>query len=73
MKHLLIITLSLMLVSPAMAVSCKSFANQAAAQAYFNAKKAGYKRLDRDHDGFACDCNKGGGGKKCPKHKRHKR
>lgn len=71
MKYLSVIALSLMLASPAMArVSCKSFATQAQAQAYFNAKKAGYRSLDRDHDGYACDCNKGGGGKKCTKHKR---
>ena len=70
MKNLLVIVLSGVMISPAMAVNCKSFSNQAQAQAYFNAKKAGYKRLDRDHDGFACDCNKGGGGKKCPHHKK---
>lgn len=71
MKYLSIIALSLMLASPAMArVSCKDFATQAEAQAYFNAKKAGYKNLDRDKDGRACDCNKGGSGTHCPKHKK---
>ena len=35
-------------------------------QAYFDAKKPGYKPLDRDKDGSACDCLPGGSGKKCP-------
>ena len=52
--------LALSLSAPAMAVSCKSFSNQAQAQQYFNAKKAGYKKLDRDRDGIACESNRGG-------------
>ena len=55
------------MASAAGAVSCKSFATHAQAQAYFNAKKPGYKRLDRDKDGSACDCLPGGNGTKCPK------
>lgn len=62
--------LALLLSNPTMArVGCKDFATQAQAQAYFDAKKAGYKNLDRDKDGRACDCNKGGNGTHCPKHK----
>ncbi|SSY80108.1 excalibur calcium-binding domain-containing protein [Alysiella crassa] len=44
----------------AMAVSCKSFSSQAQAQQYFNAKKSGYKKLDRDRDGIACETGHGG-------------
>lgn len=44
----------------AMAVSCKSFGSQAQAQQYFNAKKSGYKKLDRDRDGIACETGRGG-------------
>ena len=36
-------------------VVCADLGSQAEAQAYFNAKKAGYKRLDRDKDGIACE------------------
>ena len=36
-------------------VVCADFGSQAEAQAYFNAKTAGYKRLDRDKDGIACE------------------
>ena len=36
-------------------VVCADFRSQAEAQAYFNAKKAGYMRLDRDKDGIACE------------------
>ncbi|WP_288776797.1 excalibur calcium-binding domain-containing protein [uncultured Psychrobacter sp.] len=71
MKGLLIVVLSLLIVTPVSArVNCKNFASHAQAQAYFNAKKAGYKNLDKDGDGAACDCNLGGNGKKCPKHKK---
>lgn len=42
---------------PALAggVVCADFKTQAQAQAYFNAKKPGYQRLDRDKDGIACE------------------
>lgn len=60
---LLIAALTLSLSAPAMAVSCKSFSSQAQAQQYFNAQKAGYKKLDRDRDGIACESNRGGSGK----------
>lgn len=47
----------LVVASPAYAggVVCADFGSQAEAQAYFNAKKAGYKRLDRDKDEIACE------------------
>ncbi len=56
--------------SIAFAKYCKDFKTHQEAQAYFNAKKPGYKRLDRDKDGSACDCLPGGNGKKCPKAKK---
>ena len=68
MKKLLVVCLGLaVLPTTSFAVSCKSFKTHAQAQAYFNAKKPGYKRLDRDHDGSACDCLPGGPQKVCPK------
>lgn len=50
----------------ASAISCKSFATQAQAQAYYNARKPDWAKLDRDKDGGACDCN-GKGSKYCEK------
>ena len=39
---------------------CKDFNTQAEAQKYF--EKYNAKRLDRDRDGEACECLKGGSG-----------
>lgn len=64
---LLFAVLTLGLSAPALAVSCKSFATQAQAQQYFNAKKSGYKKLDRDRDGIACESNRGGSSGKAMK------
>lgn len=36
-------------------IVCADFGSQAEAQAYFDAKKPGYNRLDRDKDGIACE------------------
>ena len=47
---------------------CKDFKTHQEAQAWY--KKTGDKRLDRDGDGFACDCLPGGNGTKCPKAKK---
>ncbi len=63
--------------------SCKMFATQQNAQAYFNywyqgigkpkiEKRKNGKALDRDGDKYACDCNKGSrffGTKRCNKSK----
>lgn len=54
----MIVTLCLPSLSHAKKVTCKSFATQAEAQSYFNAKKPGYKKLDRDKNGIACEKNK---------------
>lgn len=55
----------------AKAKTCKDFATQKQAQDYYEKRKkaglTGWKSLDRDGDGRACDCNKGGSGKNCPK------
>ena len=53
------------------AAKCKDFPTHQAEQKYYLAKKPGWKSLDRDGDGKACDCNPGGNGKKCPK--KHKK
>ncbi|RLL46402.1 hypothetical protein D9K79_08090 [Acinetobacter cumulans] len=70
MKNI-VLCMSLLLCMPSLAFAkyCKDFKTHQEAQAYFNAKKQGYKRLDRDKDGSACDCLPGGNGKKCPKRK----
>ena len=39
-------------------VKCSDFKSQKEAQAYFDAKKPGYERLDRDKDGIACEALK---------------
>lgn len=62
--------LLLMVPPAASAKSCKDFPTHQAAQKYYQAKKPGWKKLDRDGDGLACDCNPGGNGKKCPKRKK---
>ncbi|VXB85689.1 conserved exported hypothetical protein [Enhydrobacter sp. 8BJ] len=73
-KYLTVILVSALMASPAMArVSCKSFKNQVQAQAHYNAKKQGWRGLDRDGDGRACDCLPGGSGKNCPAHKGKKK
>lgn len=62
MKKSIALTIASLLAMPsAYAVSCKSFSTQAEAQAYFKAHHA--KKLDRDHDGIACEHLAGGGGK----------
>lgn len=78
MKKIFATMLSLSLIAtatPALAKakSCKDFKTQQEAQIYHDARKkagqTGWKSLDRDKDGRACDCNKGGSGKNCPKSK----
>lgn len=66
MKFLMIVLLGLSATS-AFAVKCADFKTHKEAQNYFNAKKPGYKRLDRDKDGSACDCLPGGNGTHCPR------
>lgn len=63
MNKTLLTAFCLMLVSaslPAHAakVKCSDFKSQKEAQAYFDAKKPGYKGLDRDNDGIACEALK---------------
>ncbi|WP_298970613.1 excalibur calcium-binding domain-containing protein [uncultured Psychrobacter sp.] len=60
MKILLSTTAAILLLitslsANAKGVVCADFSSQAEAQRYFDAKKAGYKRLDRDKDGIACE------------------
>ena len=71
MKNI-ILTFLLVLSIPSLTFAkyCKDFKTHQEAQAYFNAKKPGYKRLDRDKVGSACDCLPGGTGTKCPKSKK---
>ena len=39
-------------------VKCSDFKSHKEAQAYFDAKRPGYKGLDRDNDGIACEALK---------------
>jgi len=56
------------------AKKCADFSTQKEAQAWYEQRKksgqTGWKSLDRDQDGFACDCLSGGNGKNCPKKKK---
>ena len=59
-KTLVLLTLLSFAISltNARAIYCKDFNTQAQAQKYFKQHNA--KRLDRDKDGEACECLKGG-------------
>ena len=60
MKKILILIFLLSLSLFARAKYCKDFDTQAEAQKYFKTHNA--KRLDRDKDGEACECLRGGSG-----------
>ena len=68
----LLLPLAVLAISqPAFAVKkCSDFKTQQEAQAHYEklkkAGKTGWKSLDRDGDGRACDCLPGGSGKNCP-------
>ena len=61
MKKILLITILFSLAISARAIYCKDFKTQAEAQKYFKSHHNA-KRLDRDKDGEACECLKGGSG-----------
>jgi hypothetical protein len=54
-------------------IQCSDFQSQTSAQKFYEKLKAsgdkGWKSLDRDGDGRACDCLPGGNGQNCPKPK----
>lgn len=56
------------------AKKCADFSTQQEAQSWYEKRRksgqTGWKSLDRDGDGQACDCLPGGNGKKCPKKKK---
>lgn len=76
MRKILLAFAVLTLITSAHAerVTCKSFNTQQEAQKYYEQRKksgqTGWKSLDRDKDGQACDCLPGGSGKNCPKSKK---
>ena len=41
-------------------VNCAQFVDHAEAQRYYEARYHGWRSLDRDHDGEACECLPGG-------------
>jgi len=54
-KILIILTLSLVAISSLYSKSCAEFKDWKEAEAYYNAKEAGYKNLDKDDDGKPCN------------------
>lgn len=72
MKYIIFILMGL-LSSQSYAKKCADFGTQKEAQAWYEQRKksgqTGWKSLDRDGDGKACDCLPGGSGKNCPKKK----
>lgn len=73
MKFLIILAFGFTSI-PAYAKKCADFKTHQEAQTWYEQRKksvqTGWKSLDRDKDGSACDCLPGGNGKKCPKKKR---
>jgi len=60
-KILLIGTLTaLMTLTLQARTTCNQFKDHKQAQRFFEKKGHGYKLLDRDHDGEACECLRGG-------------
>nr|WP_314369977.1 excalibur calcium-binding domain-containing protein [uncultured Acinetobacter sp.] len=72
MKFVLLMLLILLPLS-AYSKKCADFSTQQEAQSWYEQRKksgqTGWKSLDRDGDGKACDCLPGGNGKNCPKKK----
>ena len=72
MKILLILVLGFT-TTQIYAKKCADFGTQHEAQSWYEQRKksgqTGWKSLDRDGDGKACDCLSGGNGKNCPKNK----
>jgi|GEM_PF-1864953 len=55
MKKVLFVLFLSFLTTEAKNVTCEQFNSWKEAQAYFDAKKPGYKGMDRDHDGEVCE------------------
>lgn len=72
MKFILLIAFSFISIQ-SYAKKCANFSTQKEAQAWYEQRKnsgqTGWKSLDRDKDGRACDCLPGGNGKNCLKRK----
>lgn len=71
LTHLALPLAVLVISQPAFAAKkCSDFKTQQEAQAHYEKLKksgqTGWKSLDRDGDGRACDCLPGGSGKNCP-------
>jgi len=70
MKYIVFILMGL-LSFQSYAKKCADFKTQKEAQPWYEQRKksgkTGWKSLDRDGDGKACDCLLGGNGKNCPK------
>ena len=57
---LLITLLGMTTLSLQARTTCSQFNDHKQAQRFFEKKRHGYKSLDRDHDGEACECLRGG-------------
>lgn len=71
LTHLALPLVVLAISQPAFAAKkCRDFKTQQEAQVHYEklkkSGKTGWKSLDRDGDGRACDCLRGGSGKNCP-------
>jgi len=60
MKPVILISLLLSTLSLQARVKCAQFGDHAEAQRYYEARRHGWRSLDRDHDGEACECLPGG-------------
>ena len=62
MKKILLIGIlaSFMMQTLQARTTCSQFKDHKQAQRFFEKKGHGYKSLDRDHDGEACECLRGG-------------
>ena len=73
MNFLLMLVLGLFYIQ-SYAKKCADFSTQQQAQKWYEQRKksgqTGWKSLDRDGDGQACDCLPDGNGNKCPKKKK---
>ncbi|MFW1665073.1 excalibur calcium-binding domain-containing protein [Acinetobacter ursingii] len=76
MKYYIFSFIAVLIIMPTTAIAkkCADFKTQQEAQSWFEKQRksggSGWKGLDRDGDGKACDCLPGGNGKNCPKSKK---
>jgi len=60
MKKIIILIAVILVTASQARTKCSQFDDQREAQRYYDSHKKGYKSLDRDKDGEACECLRGG-------------